>query len=49
MFADPSFNTHAIWSQWNFQPFQTLPALIALALWLIGFVAHPGGSRWYYW
>jgi len=24
-------------------------ALIALALWLVGFVAHPGGSRWYYW
>ena len=26
-------------------------AVIALALWLIGFVARPsrGGGRWYYW
>jgi hypothetical protein len=24
-------------------------AIIALALWLVGFLAHPGGGRWYYW
>lgn len=24
-------------------------AVIALALWLIGFAARPHGRRWYYW
>jgi hypothetical protein len=24
-------------------------AVIALALWVVGFLAHPGGGRWYYW
>ena len=24
-------------------------AIIALAFWLVGFVARPGGRRWYYW
>jgi len=39
MFADPSFNPHAIWSQWNFAPFQTVPALVALALYGAGLYA----------
>ena len=24
-------------------------AIIALALWLVGFVARPHGRRWFYW
>lgn len=24
-------------------------AIIALVIWLLGFLAHPGGGRWYYW
>ena len=24
-------------------------AAIVLVLWLVGFVARPGGRRWYYW
>jgi hypothetical protein len=24
-------------------------AIIALVLWLIGFMVRPGGRRWYYW
>ncbi|HEX3606893.1 MAG TPA: hydrophobic protein [Candidatus Dormibacteraeota bacterium] len=24
-------------------------AVIALALWLVGFAARPRGGRWYYW
>jgi hypothetical protein len=24
-------------------------AVIALALWVVGFVARPSGGRWYYW
>jgi cytochrome c oxidase assembly factor CtaG len=38
MFAQ-SFHPDAIWSQWNFQPFQTAPALVALALYGAGLYA----------
>jgi len=24
-------------------------AIIALALWVVGFLVRPGGGRWYYW
>jgi hypothetical protein len=24
-------------------------AVIALVLWLVGFLVHPGGGRWYRW
>jgi len=24
-------------------------AIIALAAWLVGLIAHPSGRRWYYW
>jgi hypothetical protein len=24
-------------------------AAIVLAVWLVGFLAHPAGRRWYYW
>jgi putative membrane protein len=39
MVAELSFQPNAIWSQWNFQPFQTAPALVALALYGVGLYA----------
>jgi cytochrome c oxidase assembly factor CtaG len=39
MFAALVFQPNAIWSQWNFQPFQTAPALVALALYGVGLFA----------
>src|SRR5256884_9485732 len=33
------FNPNAIWSQWNFDPWETFPALIALGLYGVGLYA----------